>query len=93
MSQLDLDADELLRADARRQGITDSEYERELGVALTGGPREQRIAHHEIPAGIISGSAAAPDIRRLNDRAPHIPRGPRSYIHLGTRRLIRKRTS
>jgi hypothetical protein len=46
-------ADEWLRADAERQGLKPSEYERRYGIMFDGGPAENRAKYHESPGGIM----------------------------------------
>lgn len=71
-------ADEWLRADAERRGVSVSDYERDFGVMVSGGPAEQRVAYNEIGAGLLNSDsdisiAHRHELRRL----AHHPRNGR----------------
>lgn len=79
--EISMDADDFFRQDAKARGMTLSEYEREFGVQITGGPAQERIAYNELPAGVMGDDDVA---RALHYERNYVRkdkrRRPRSYV-------------
>jgi len=45
-------ADRFFREDARRLGLSMTEYEARFGIGIRNGPREERIEYNEVDAGM-----------------------------------------
>lgn len=73
-----MDAETFFRLDAQARGMTLSEYEREFGIQLKGGPAEERIQYNELVAGEMSDDDLA--------RAAHFER---NYVRKDRRRRAR----
>jgi hypothetical protein len=76
-----VDTDDFFRQDAKARGMTLSDYEREFGVHIKGGPAEERIGYNELAAGLMTSDdlARASHFER-NYVRKHKRRRPRSYV-------------
>jgi len=54
LTRADDPADAFFRADAKRMGISLTEYEHRFNVGIRKGPREGRLEYNEVPVGTTS---------------------------------------
>jgi hypothetical protein len=84
-----MDADAFFRQDAKARGMTLSDYEREFGVQVTGGPAQERTAYNELPAGVMGDDDVARALHyERNFVRKEKRRRARSYVRRPTATLI-----